>query len=261
MAAQPAVAAPPAVARLLAAAADTNITRGHAAVSSRDPDEWAISRDSPVVSSIKFIPWDIPAAAGRNASAAMSEIQGLCIAACSFDMSNGDVLRALRAANLMESALSRTCCSAILHELHEARIFEAEYSTEAELFDAIQGNPLINKQQLAFSPGWVATLDPFDTPGQAVAGAAHGRRGAAVAQAAAANPPVAGPDSLKFLQLTSWEAILRESQAQVPGQGPRVLARIITLLSHRSRDATRRDAASDIQAAAATLTTYVSKHM
>lgn len=257
-AAQPANPPPVAIGRLVVAAASTHIARGAAAAGSLAPDLWTLPHDSPVVKSVRFVTWDVPAGNGP-AAIAVSEMQGLCLSACTFNTDDGVASRALRAANLIETALSRTQCSAILQELAESRMFEKEFASETDWFETLTDNTLINRQLLIFQPTWLVALDPFDTPGRAAAGPAGRRRGAAaqvVVDGAVA--PVAGPDSLKFLHLTSWESVIKEGAAQMPGQEARVLARVITLLSHRVRAVTRADDSSDIQAAAATLTTYVS---
>lgn len=97
--------------------------------------------------------WEIPA--NGRATIAVSVLQGICISACSFDITNGDITRALRAANLIESALTMAQCSAILHELCEARVFESEFGSESEWFEGVRTILLsIPKHSLSNQHGW-----------------------------------------------------------------------------------------------------------
>ncbi|KAL1518815.1 hypothetical protein AB1Y20_003094 [Prymnesium parvum] len=128
-AAAPPVAPP---ARLGAGPAPTTIARPVGALAALDPDEWALPHDSPAVAALPFLQWSLPAAGGR-ALVAMSELQGICITACSFDLSDHARLLALRGAHLIESGFSAAACSGILHELHDARILESVYKGEGDL--------------------------------------------------------------------------------------------------------------------------------
>lgn len=136
----PAVAPP---VRLGANVAATRLTRSAAPPNALDPDEWALQRDCPAITSLKYLGWAAPAAGGP-ALLSVSEVQGICITACTFNLSDGVVLRALRGANLMEHLLSLSACSSILHELHDARVFNATYESEVDFATAVQGSPLVN---------------------------------------------------------------------------------------------------------------------
>lgn len=259
------VGAAPAVppARLGANPGDTSVSRYIAVLSASDPDELMISVDSPVVTAFPFLQWVLPPPGGRTARVPMSELQGICITACNFNLADPTLVSALRGANLVESGLSSTACSAVLHELHDARLLEEPYDGEADFWEALIGSPLVNQTALACQPGWVEAYDTFDVPGTAaVPGvpATAGRRGQPArlaVPAVPASPATPGPQSLKFLQLTTWFAVLSEGSRQLSGMGARLLGRAHSLLSHRARDATRRDGVSDVQSIAITLATYV----
>ncbi|KAL1507632.1 hypothetical protein AB1Y20_007251 [Prymnesium parvum] len=60
-----------------------------------------------------FLQWLPPPAGGASASIAMSELQGICITACTFDMSDLILVRTLRASNLIENGLSPAACSIV----------------------------------------------------------------------------------------------------------------------------------------------------
>ncbi|KAL1523448.1 hypothetical protein AB1Y20_018388 [Prymnesium parvum] len=105
--------------RLGASPADTTVTRHGGALASSDPDELALPADSPVIAAFPFLQWVLPPPGGRSALVALSELQGICITACNFNLADSQLVRALRNANLMESGLSAAACSAVLHELHD----------------------------------------------------------------------------------------------------------------------------------------------
>ncbi|KAL1521713.1 hypothetical protein AB1Y20_021368 [Prymnesium parvum] len=114
-------AAPPAVppARLGVGPTATTVTRLVGAVAATDPDEFSLPADSPVVSAFPFLQWSRPTANGP-VRIAKSELQGMCITACNFDLSDRAVASAVRIANLIEHGLSARACSGVLHELHDA---------------------------------------------------------------------------------------------------------------------------------------------
>lgn len=218
-----------------------------------------IARASPAISSLRYLQWNVPAAAGP-ATIAATAIQGTCMLAIAFDLTDPNTRRALQGANLIEHELSLAGCSRILHAMHEAQMFEREYHSEAELFEAIsEGNMLPpNERQLRLAD--IEQTDPFDQPAIAAAPAVpagRGRRGAPAVAAVGAVAAQAGPPELKGIQLTSWLAILEEGERQLPGQQARLLARAFVLFSHRARNATRLDANSDVRTITTTLTTYV----
>lgn len=253
--------APPA--RLGANPADTTVSRHGGALAALDPDELAVPARSPAVSAFPFLQWVLPPTGGPTALVAMSELQGICITACSFNMADLPFTRVLRSANLVEGGLSPAACSVILHELHDARLLETVYESEGEFWEALVASALVNRSALACQPGWVEAYEPFDTPGgvavPAVPAAAR-RRGQPAQRATPAvpgAPPALGPMDLRFLQLTSWFSVLTEGSRQLSGMGARLLGRTHALLSHRTRDATRRDSVSDIRSIAVTLSTYV----
>lgn len=254
--------APAVQARRAVAAADTTVTAVAAPGLPTDPDELQVPNTCPAIASLRFLSWSTPANAARTRVPA-SELHGICLAVCSFNLQDSDIQRALRAANLIEAQLSTQRCSDILHELHSAGIFEEQYEREADWFSAVHESALINKNLLAFQPSWVVRTDPFDTPAQPAQPAVRGRGRQAAQNAEAQNevaqdqPARAGPTELKFLQLTTWASILTEGAKQGEEQGPRALGRSVALLASRARDATRRDPASDIQAIALTLSGYV----
>lgn len=247
----------PPPARLGANAAATRLTRPAPPASALDPDEWLVPRDCPAITSLNYLGWR-PPATGASAPLTVSEVQGVCISACTFDLSDGDVLRSLRGANLVEHLLSLASCSSVLHELHDARIFNTTYESEAEFVNAVQGSPLVNKAALLFSPTWIELSDPFDSPAVAGTAAAAARRSAPAARAVPAAPARPGPVELKFLQLTTWASVLSEASRLLHSQESRALARTVSLLSHRMRDAARRDDTSELRSVSSTLATYVS---
>lgn len=260
-----AAAAPPAVttapfaappARLGAGSAPTTISRHGVALAALDPDEWSLPHDSPVVISLAFLHWSLPAGSGQ-ALVAMSELQGVCLTACSFDLADHPLLRALRGANLVEHGPSAASCSSILHELHDARVLDTVYKGEGELWEALTSSRLANRASLAFQPSWLESYDPFDAPGAAAIPAVPARRGQAAVRAVPAAPAAPGPIDLKFLQLTSWAAVLSEGARQLAGMESRLLGRSFALFSHRARDATRRDGGSDVRSIATTVFTYI----
>jgi len=221
-------------------------------VGALDADEWTLPQQSPCIAALPYIDWSAPAL-GRVRVAA-TELQGICVLACSFNLADPLILGGLRGANLVEATLGHVPCSATLHELHCSGVLEATYASERALFQAIQDSPLRDRNRLSFQAGWLgAVAEPYDVA--AVAGVA-GARGRAAVAAVAAQP---GPVELKFLHLTSWADILQESARHLVGQEARALARTVVLLSHREvRDVSRRDPASNVRAIASTLTTYVS---
>ncbi|KAL1496308.1 hypothetical protein AB1Y20_016269 [Prymnesium parvum] len=160
-------AAPPA--RLGASAAATRLTRPAAPPGALDPDEWAVARDCPALTSL------------RGAG-------GICISACTFNLTEGDSLRSLRSSNLIEHLLSIAACSNILHELHDARIFSATYDSEADFVAAVQESPLVRKPALLFAPTWLESSEPFDSPAVAGVAATAARRGAPAVRAVPAVP-------------------------------------------------------------------------
>ena len=121
------------------------------------------------------------------------------------------------------------------------------YATEEAFCAAACSNPTAAAATRSFQPNWLETYDPFDTPGRA---AGRGRGGQP------ATAPVPGEASLLFLRITSWLSLLREGERMAPGKGARVLARTLTLLGSRKRDATRRAAGAAVRAAADTLLTH-----
>lgn len=150
----PVAGPPPAVARIPVNAAQTNtVARVTSGQHGLDPDEWALPSDNPVFGSIQFMRWDAAGGgAGQTVFFAMSEMQGLCISICSFNLADNHVARTLRDANLIESRLTRACCSTLLRKVHEARTFKKAYKSESEFVEAVMENTLINKQQLVFQP-------------------------------------------------------------------------------------------------------------
>lgn len=241
---------------MAAAPALTQFVRAAAPASALDPDEWAVSRNCPAIASLKYVAWTVPAANGL-VRIAISEVQGICLTACTFNLADDDVIRALRQANLIEHGLGLASCSAIFHELHVGRIFEGVYNSDAELFTAIKESALINAAALRFSPTWLETYEPFNIAAIPAGAGAPARRGNPAVPPAPAVPAQPGPASLKFLHLTSWASVLTEGTRLVTGQESRVLARTVVLLSHRCRNATRRDMESDVQSVAGTLSTYI----
>jgi len=196
------IAAPPTVAptRLVANASATTVTRPVGAAAASDPDEFSLPSDSPVVAAFPFLQWSRPPAGGR-ALVAMSELQGLCITACSFDMSDHSLLGSLRSAN----------------------------RSEGEFWQSLDASQLVRRASLACSqPSWVESYEGFDQPGTAAipaVPAAAARRGQPrappTAPAVPAVPMAPGPLVLKFLQLTTWYAVLEEGSRQLAGMGPR----------------------------------------
>lgn len=247
-------------ARLAVGAAPTRLTRPGVQLAPLAPDEVALPKDSPVVQSLRYLQWTVPAAAGP-ATIALAEIQGLCLMVAQFDLKDANVRQTLSAANLIEHALSLAACSDLLRELHEAQVFEDPYDSDVQLFEALADNPRLDHNRLRPPLAAIERTDPFDRPGAAAVPArpaGQGRRGAPAVAAIPAVPPMPGPSKLKGLQLTSWLAILSEGERQLPGRQSLLLARTVTMLSHRSRDSTRREATSDLRTVAATLTMYVS---
>ncbi|KAL1499160.1 hypothetical protein AB1Y20_013671 [Prymnesium parvum] len=213
-----AVNAPPANApviaplvRLGASPSATTISRHAGALTALDPDEWTLPRDSPVVDAFPFLQWSI-APSGGPALVAMSELQGICITACSFDMDDHSLARALRGANLIESGLSAAACSAVLHELHDARLLDYTFKGEGDFLEALACSTLVQRSALTCQLGWLETYEPFDRPGAAAVPAVPavaGRRGqpaTPAVPAVPAAPPTPGPAALRFLRLTSWAA-------------------------------------------------------
>jgi len=200
--------------------------------------------------------WTAPVAGGP-ALVPVSEVQGVCISACTFNLTEGDSLRSLRGANLIEHLLSIAACSSILHELHDSRIFGVTYDSEADFVAAVQESPLVRKPALLFAPTWLESSEPFDSPAVAGVAATAARRGAPAVRAVPAVPAAPGPVGLKFLQLTTWASVLLEANRLLRGQESRALARIITLLSHRMRNSARCDDTSEVRSVASTISTYV----
>lgn len=246
-------------ARLGVDAAQTRLTRIAAPADPLAEDELSISRTSPVIQSLRYLQWRAPAGGGPATVAAV-EIQGICILACKVDLANDAIRQALHDANLLEHSLSLACCSRVLRELHEARIFEREYHSEGELYEAITDSNLINPERLQLQPADIEVTEPFEQPAVAAAPAVpagRGRRGAPAVPAVDAVAAQPGPPELKSIQLTSWLSLLNEGARQLPGQQARLLARTFVLLSHRMRRDTRQDANSDARTVVSTLTTYV----
>lgn len=215
-----------------------------------EPDEWTLPRQSAAVRSLAYLQW-VDTGAGDSVHVAISAIQGACIMVCQFNTADNAVRRSLAAANLIVNQMGRQQCSAILNELHAARIFETVYDGEPEFFVAVRDSTLVDHSRLQFQPTWIVSTDPFDRPAVQAQVAVRGRA------AIEAQPAINGPAELRYLALTSWLALITEGDRQGSGQGPRVLGRAIALLSHRSRSATRDDEMSDLRAIAATLATYV----
>lgn len=132
---------------------------------------------SPAVKSLAYLQWLDPGA-GDRVHVATSETQGICIMACQLNTSDMATWRALAGANLIEHQLSAQRCSAILHELHVAWVFETDIEGESELFAAIRDSTLVDHSRLQFQPAWLATTEPFDRP--AVPAQAASRARAAV---------------------------------------------------------------------------------
>lgn len=252
----PLAAGPPGpISRLGAPAADTTFTRVAGPLTSLDPDELSLPSTCPAITSLQFLTWS-PAAAGGQHTIPEAEVQGLCILACTFNLADGRVLQALRSANLLEHELGLARCSAVFHELHDARIFEASYHSDLEFITAVQDSSLINTAVLQFDPSWLSPLDPFDVVATPAVPARAASRGVAAVAAVPAAPASPGPASLKFLHLATWASLLSEGTRLLQGQESRVLARAVVLLSHRRRNDTRHDTSSDIQSVANTLATY-----
>lgn len=251
-------AAPP-PGRVAVDAALTRLSRPDGQAALLAADERTIPRNSPVVHSLKYLQWRTPGDNGPSYVAA-TEIQGVCILVCKIDLADQNVSRALSEANLLEHALSDGACSRILRELHESRVFDCQYQSEGQLLEALADNTIITPERLALQLADIVATDPFDTPGiDAVPArpAGAGRRGAPAVPAVVAVPAQPGPPELKGIQLTTWLAVLAEGERQLPGQQTRLLARTFALLSHRSLDAVRRNANSDVRTVTYTLTTYV----
>jgi len=118
-----------------ASPADTTVSRHGGALAAHDPDELTVPVDSPVVAAFPFLQWVLPPTGGRLALIYSSELQGMCITACNFNLSDSQLVRALRNANLMESGLSIAACSTILHELHDSRLLESVYERETDFWE------------------------------------------------------------------------------------------------------------------------------
>ncbi|KAL1519350.1 hypothetical protein AB1Y20_022876 [Prymnesium parvum] len=127
--------APPA--RLGANAGDTTVSRHVGAPTASDPDEFSLPSNSPVIAAFPFLQWVTPPPGSRSVLVAMSELQGVCIAACNFNMADSQLSRVLRSANLVESGISPAACSAILHELHDSRLLEVAYDGEGDFWEAL----------------------------------------------------------------------------------------------------------------------------
>ncbi|KAL3913062.1 MAG: hypothetical protein SGPRY_008117 [Prymnesium sp.] len=220
-------------------------------MNSLDPDLLSLPNATPLVQSLAFLGWRPPTAVGGVHTIAAPELQGLCILANSFDLSQGATETALTAANLIEDEYSLAAISRILHELHVSGIFDKVFYTEADFTRSMEANQLLQRNQLVFDVSWVRHRDPFDTPAVAAVAASRGRA------AVAAAPAVQGPAELRFLYLTSWGTVINEGDRRQAGKGKQLLARIFCLLSHRSRADTRSNANSDIRAIADTLTVYI----
>ncbi|KAL1526721.1 hypothetical protein AB1Y20_015418 [Prymnesium parvum] len=139
-------AAPPT--RLGANPADTTVTRLVAVLTASDPDELLIPSDSPVITAFPFLQWMLPPPGSRLVKVAMCELQGVCITACNFDLADPSLARVLRSANLVEHGLSAAACSAILHELHDARVLDDAHKSESDFWEALTESSLLNRAAL-----------------------------------------------------------------------------------------------------------------
>lgn len=93
----PALAAQNAAAAAARRATDpalTRVTRHVPPALPLDAEELTIERDSPAIGSLAYLKWNLPAS-GRAATVNASEIQGVCILACKFQIADADVRRAL----------------------------------------------------------------------------------------------------------------------------------------------------------------------
>ena len=132
-------------------ARNTQLSRpGGAAPGALDPDLWTLPRDSSACKSLAYLSWSFPPAPAE-AHIPVSEVTGLTLAASTFDLGSAPVIAALRGANLIEAGLKMAQCSAVLHELHEAGIFDRVYESEKDLLAAVDKSPLLDRTTLAGS--------------------------------------------------------------------------------------------------------------
>ena len=65
-----------------------------------DVDEWSVPRDCPVIAALPYLNWVVPPAPAA-VRVPVSEVQGVVLAACTFDLSDPALCAALRNANLV----------------------------------------------------------------------------------------------------------------------------------------------------------------
>ena len=190
-------AAPTAPAQLTVGPASTTISVSPVPpASATEQLRWELPRDSPVVKSLTFVSFSVPPAPARAEIEAI-QLVGVSLAATNFLNLPAAEQAALANTNVVVDSYNHVRCSEILHELAQARIFEAECEDVEEFTRAVVSNSLINKAALAIRVAHISSGDPFDAP--AIPGRAARGRVAAVR----ATPAVPGPTELEPIRKVS----------------------------------------------------------
>lgn len=243
--------APAAPARLARPTAQTLLGVHPAAFMYADePTLWTVQRDSPILSSLRFLGRVLPAAAASPAEVEAAEVGAAILAALSYNSLSAANAAALANANLVEDSVARLEASAILHEWNEARIFETHYDSVYALAQAVHVSTLVDATINGFRAACVTRGPPFDVPGVAGRPAVRGRGARAAIPAVPARP---GPAELASWKRITWKALIDEGLRLDPDNPGLLLSMALGLTSSCERDATRRYDASRVRLSVAAI--------
>ena len=213
--------------------AQTNVARLTVGGGAGARDEWTVPRNSPILQSLLFLEFEVPAAG--NALVEQGGIQGALLATL-LPPATAAARAVWRGAMLLRSLIAPKHASAMLHELNVAGLFRDSYYKVEQwglaVLRALAG-PLAGKRNLFVpTPAMLETMQAFDRA------AVRGRN------AVAAKP---GPAEIKFLEVLSWDALVHKASQVDTALPCAALARAHVLLGSRQGFAIRDDADSHVR--------------
>lgn len=224
-----------------------------------DDDELETPGDNPIISSLTFLPWGAPSAAG-TVRVPRAILQAVFLPACKSDPTSAADKAALSAANILEHELSAAKTSELAYAFYRAGLFDAQFHDVGNLGNGMLRclGRLPDPSVLYIRGADIQASEPFDSAGAApAAGRGRGRGRGRGAQPAAPQPVFqAGPADLLPLRSVTWLSLLQEKRPNSDLEG-QCLAFLYGYLGSKARFATRDDPNSELRTATDGLVSYV----
>ena len=188
-------------------------------------DQWQTARGNPMVNSLPFISWTLPAAPAM-ATAPAFELQG-CLLAPLQHKDDGEARHAFYTMDPIEYQVGHVHLSAVAHAMGQLRIFERVYATRTDFLKACRDHsePLA---AVMIEPSHFVSMDPYT-----------------------------GPPYMDFLHETSIRDIFFEGRRLSPAEPVALYAKLVLCLGPVARNVTRRHHQSSPSIFAASLHSQV----